>query len=302
MEFVIGLLIAWAIPKADRARKKINGLTGPALDLAIDRVWNLVTAELGGRHPEIAQLITEARAGTVAPRTRAAAQRALDEAALANPDFAAALRAAVAPPPAPAASASRRKPGQFAGVSMDGTTVAGSVTVTSNNKIANYAKNHPGTFLAGVLAALVLAALLIAKAAGLDLGGNSTVAQDPTATLRNPGSLDGVGTATATTRPSTPTDSSAIVGSWAASDATGTKTFTSSGGRCDGFYYSQGRILDIGGPMTCVISERPNGQGRYSLVVTQSPNRSTYTIEFRGADHAIVYDSTGARLYELERF
>ncbi|MEU8897061.1 hypothetical protein [Nocardia sp. NPDC048505] len=295
MEFVVGLLIAWTLPKANRVRKKINGLTGPALDLAIDRVWHIVTAELGRDNPAIANLIGEARAGLVTAQTRAAAQFALDEAAAANPSFAAVLRDAVtpaAPPPAPPAS--RRKTNQFAGVSMDGAQVAGPVTVTSNNKIVNFAKRHPGSFLGGMLVVLALAALLIGKAIG-GTGQDVTAAQEPAAghSSSSPG---GGSTARGTAA------ADAIVGSWTASDSTGTKTFTSSGGPCDGFYYSQGRILDIGGPMTCVISQKPNAQGRYSLVVTQSPNRGTYSIEFRGTDHAIVYDTSGTRLYELERF
>ncbi|WP_329405228.1 hypothetical protein OG563_25220 [Nocardia vinacea] len=64
-----------------------------------------------------------------------------------------------------------------------------------------------------------------------------------------------------------------------------------------------GKPLDIGGgPMTCVISGKADADGRYCLVVTQSPNRSTYKVEFSDADHAVVFDSAGTRLYELERF
>ncbi|WP_327095846.1 hypothetical protein OIE68_38800 [Nocardia vinacea] len=54
--------------------------------------------------------------------------------------------------------------------------------------------------------------------------------------------------------------------------------------------------------MTCVISGKADADGRYCLVVTQSPNRSTYKVEFSDADHAVVFDSAGTRLYELERF
>lgn len=52
--------------------------------------------------------------------------------------------------------------------------------------------------------------------------------------------------------------------------------------------------------MTCVISGKADADGRYCLVVTQSPNRSTYKVEFSDADHAVVFDSAGTRLYELE--
>ncbi|QLY28180.1 hypothetical protein H0264_22600 [Nocardia huaxiensis] len=295
MEFVIGLLVAWAVPHANRARKKIGPLTGAALDVAIDRVGGIVDRELG-RDPAIVRLIAEARAGTVTPQARASARRALDRAAAANPDFAAELHEATEPQPT---SVSRSKTDQFAGVNAAGAQVAGDLTITNTSKIVNYAKDHPGRFLLIVIIILAAAGLLAAKLNGLTFGEVTTATTDPTVSHGNPNPVGAIDQTTKGTR--TTPDSSTITGSWTPSDNTGTKTFTTSGGQCDGFYYAQGTILDIGGPMTCVISEKPNAQGRYTLVVTQSPNRSTYTIEFPDTDHAVVYDSKGTRLYELER-
>ncbi|WP_394613521.1 hypothetical protein JNUCC0626_26765 [Lentzea sp. JNUCC 0626] len=95
---------------------------------------------------------------------------------------------------------------------------------------------------------------------------------------------------------------SKAVGTWTASDGTGTKTFGGNGAQCDGFYYHQGKPLDIGGPMSCTLSSAPDAQNRYSLMVKQGPNQATFKIEFDQADHAVVYGSNGAKLYELTKF
>lgn len=92
------------------------------------------------------------------------------------------------------------------------------------------------------------------------------------------------------------------VGTWTASDGTGTKTFGGNGAQCDGFYYHQGKPLDIGGPMSCTLSSAPDAQNRYSLIVKQGPNQATFKIEFDQADHAVVYGSNGTKLYELTKF
>jgi hypothetical protein len=96
-------------------------------------------------------------------------------------------------------------------------------------------------------------------------------------------------------------DASTVVGNWTASDGTGNKSF-SSDGQCDGVFYNQGKPLDIGGPMSCALSEKPDSNGLYTLRVTQSMNKATYKLRFDSTDHATVFDSAGQKLYELERF
>jgi hypothetical protein len=88
-----------------------------------------------------------------------------------------------------------------------------------------------------------------------------------------------------------------LVGTWSASDGSGTKVMDANG-RCTGFYYNNGAPLDIGGPMYCSVS----GHGdSYLLTVTQQPNESSYRVEFTSADHAVVSATGGQRLYELDR-
>ncbi|WP_179476133.1 hypothetical protein [Mycolicibacterium vinylchloridicum] len=96
-------------------------------------------------------------------------------------------------------------------------------------------------------------------------------------------------------------DGGSLVGTWESSDNTGTKSF-SSDGRCDGFFYNSGKPLDIGGPMECALASKPDSAGRYKLVVTQGPNKATYSVQFSGDDAATVYAKDGTRLYDLTRF
>ncbi|PZT72329.1 hypothetical protein DNK56_03905 [Streptomyces sp. AC1-42W] len=92
-----------------------------------------------------------------------------------------------------------------------------------------------------------------------------------------------------------------MVGNWKTSGSSSPQVFGEDG-RCSGFYYANGAPLDIGGPMTCAISSEPDADGRYTLVVTQSPNQATYKVAFDTADHATVYSSTGQKIYEIDRF
>lgn len=303
MDVVIGLLIAWSLGKARRVGMRVDGLTDQALDLAVDRVWNVVSAKLG-TDQTLGRLIAEGRTGVVSPETRADAERTLAAAAAADPMFGAALReAAAGPGSAPPVLSTQ----QFAGVSFGSIdSGGGSVDIKNESKIVNYARQHPAITVIGVVVVVVLAGLLVGQLAGKGpptaadpRTGDVTTAADPRA---------GDVTTAATPRPEPApkanprVDASAMVGTWSASDGTGTKTFSGSGGPCDGLYYNQGKPLDIGGPSTCVLSSKADTAGRYTLVVTQSVNRASYKIEFTGSDHAIVYDSAGTRLYELERF
>lgn len=96
-------------------------------------------------------------------------------------------------------------------------------------------------------------------------------------------------------------DPSILVGSWQSADNT-IRTFSGSGGACAGFFYSNGQILDIGGPMSCVLSSQPDDAGRFTLVVTQSPNQANYRVLIESTDQVSVFDTGGDLLYRLTRF
>ena len=91
-----------------------------------------------------------------------------------------------------------------------------------------------------------------------------------------------------------------LTGNWAPDDGTGTKVITESGA-CEGMFYSGTKPLDIGGGMSCSLSDKKNSQNRYSLVVSQPPNRASYEVQFDGDDGATVFDSSGTRLYSMKR-
>ncbi|MER6666185.1 hypothetical protein ABT256_16720 [Amycolatopsis japonica] len=97
-------------------------------------------------------------------------------------------------------------------------------------------------------------------------------------------------------------DPGLLIGSWQSSDNTGTKVYSGNGGSCEGFFYHQGRILDIGGPMTCRVSSQPDANGRYNFQVTQKPNQASYKITFDSPDQATIYGSDGTPIYRLSRF
>ncbi|WP_458115970.1 hypothetical protein [Arthrobacter sp. D2-10] len=91
-----------------------------------------------------------------------------------------------------------------------------------------------------------------------------------------------------------------LTGNWSADDGTGVKVITE-GGACQGMFYSGGEPLDIGGGMSCSLSDEEGPNGRYSLVVSQPPNQASYQVEFNGNDQVTVYDQSGSLLYSMER-
>ncbi|HEX7303358.1 hypothetical protein [Lentzea sp.] len=159
-------------------------------------------------------------------------------------------------------------------IHANGGVIGGRDVIGSNNS-DNRKKVHFGGIL--VAAVAIVALFLVGRAVVLNMTGDSGA----------PDSTDVTRTA---------------VGTWTASDGTGTKTFGGNGAQCDGFYYAQGKPLDIGGPMSCTLSSAPDERNRYSLMVKQGPNQATYKIAFDREDHAVVYGSNGAQLYELTRF
>jgi hypothetical protein len=96
MEFVIGLVAAWAIAKARQVAVRADGVVDQALDAAVDRVGELVTSRLAG-DSAVAQLEAEAAdTGEVSARTRQRVQLAVEDAVEKSPEFGRELEAAVA--------------------------------------------------------------------------------------------------------------------------------------------------------------------------------------------------------------
>lgn len=91
-----------------------------------------------------------------------------------------------------------------------------------------------------------------------------------------------------------------IVGVWEGSDGTPLKIIDASG-QCEGMYYNQGAPLDIGGPMTCALGSEADDSGYYTLVVSQGPNTTTYSVDFFDSDTAVLMDSSGTAIVTLER-
>ncbi|KAA1380494.1 hypothetical protein [Aeromicrobium fastidiosum] len=90
-----------------------------------------------------------------------------------------------------------------------------------------------------------------------------------------------------------------IVGVWSASDGSVTKTITEDG-QCSGMYYNGTEPLDIGGGMSCTLSDAET-DGRYTLVVRQPPNQASYQVAFDSDDQMTVYTSGGTEIVTLTR-
>lgn len=260
----VGIVIVWAARKGGRVARKIDGLT----DEMIARGWQVISSELVA-DPAIQRLINEAKnTGDAGQAARADAAAAIERAAAQDPAFAARLRA-VLPADGAASGGPAGAPAGYVhsgAVHISGTS--GRVRVNTGNKVINQFKSNPVGAL-GVLIAVV--AILAAGVFGFNKVFNGS-----------------------------PAGPEALAGSWHASDGSGMKTFNTSGA-CDGFYYNNGKPLDIGGPMTCTIDGSPGADGRYTLVVKQPPNEDSYKVEFDTDNHAIVYTDGGEKLYEMSR-
>ena len=71
-----------------------------------------------------------------------------------------------------------------------------------------------------------------------------------------------------------------IEGVWDASDGSAAKVIEADGS-CSGMYYTNGRVLDIGGPETCTLSKNAV-DGFYDLEVRQPPNQETLRVRLDG--------------------
>lgn len=82
-----------------------------------------------------------------------------------------------------------------------------------------------------------------------------------------------------------------ITGVWVGDDGSGPKVIREDGA-CSGMYYNAGRVLDIGGSMTCMLGSKGSG-GAYTLVVRQPPNQRSYTATFPDRDTLVLSDGSG---------
>jgi hypothetical protein len=262
VELGVGVIIAWAARKGGRVAKRIDGLT----DQMIDRGWQVISSELGA-DPAIQRVVSEARdTGDAGPAARADAAAALQRAAAQDAAFAKRLRAAL---PAGDGGSGTAPAGRVSSGRVEiGDNASGRIKINTGNKIINKVRASPA---GAIVALLIVAAIAVAVVFGLMKAFN--------------GSTDGP---------------AALAGSWHASDGSGTKTFNTNGA-CDGFYYNNGKPLDIGGPMSCTIDSSPGADGRYTLTVKQPPNQDTYKVRFDSDDHAVVYTADGEKLYEMSR-
>ncbi|MFC3966318.1 hypothetical protein [Nocardia jiangsuensis] len=138
------------------------------------------------------------------------------------------------------------------------------------------ARTRPGIAAALVATAIVLVAGIIGLISGSDLP--TTESTPPSSAATGPAGTGKAGP-------------DALVGTWTPSDGTAPKMFTANGGTCTGF----------GTAASCTLAIAPDPAGRYALVVRQSADSSHYGVEFVAADHLVVYDAGGSRLYELDR-
>ncbi|UGT60430.1 hypothetical protein [Nocardia asteroides] len=138
------------------------------------------------------------------------------------------------------------------------------------------ARTRPAVAAALVATAIVLVAGVIGLISGSDLP--TTESAPPSSTATGPAGTGKAGP-------------DALIGTWTPSDGTAPKIFTTNGGTCTGF----GTAAD------CTLAIAPDPAGRYALVVRQSADSSHYGVEFVAADHLVVYDAGGSRLYELNR-
>ncbi|MFI7285926.1 hypothetical protein ACIBRY_04580 [Streptomyces anulatus] len=263
----VGMLVVWAAGKARRVGVEFNGLADQALDVAAERVRGLIVTKLGG-DPAIQRLLAESEEqGEASPSVRADAENAVKAAVDRDHQLAAALRQALEDK-----DDGDRSRGPSYRTGAGGNIVTGSGNKVNSKVITNVInaaeRNKVPTAL-GVIVVLGLIAGLSVWASGDDSSGDAA-------------------------------GSAPLAGSWAPSDDTGIKTFGDDG-QCTGFYYNNGRPLDIGGPTRCSLSTRPDEAGQYTLTVVQSPNEAAYKVRFDGTDHALVYSSTGQKLYELNR-
>jgi hypothetical protein len=130
VEVVLAALVAWAVGKARRAGKVLDGVADEVVDAgaarARDKVREVVLGKLGA-DPAVRKLEAEVvETGTVSERTRRRVTDAVEDAAESDETFAAQLRTALAE--------AQQHSGPVA--THGGTAVAGTATATGQGSIA----------------------------------------------------------------------------------------------------------------------------------------------------------------------
>jgi hypothetical protein len=135
IEVAVGCLFAWAVRKARRVAGRADTEVDRGLDAAMDHLHEVVSRKLG-QDSALARLAEEAEEGREEPtgRTRQRLQLALEDAGEHDPDFAEALRQAVAQ--VQAASG----PGGGGGHAVSGNTFSGptALQVGDHNRQDNH--------------------------------------------------------------------------------------------------------------------------------------------------------------------
>lgn len=131
IEIAVGYVFAWAVRKARRAAGRADAEVDRAVDAGMDHLHELVSARLG-QDPALERVAEEAETGhaELTERTRRRLTDSLEDAAERDPEFAAALAAAVAELQRAQGTAGT------AGTAVagpGGTAVAGDATITATN-------------------------------------------------------------------------------------------------------------------------------------------------------------------------
>ncbi len=95
VEIAVGFLFAWAMRKARRVAGRVDAEVDRGLDVAMDRLHDVVSTRLG-QDSALERLNEEAGSGELAGRTRQRVELALEDAVERDAAFAELLRSAVA--------------------------------------------------------------------------------------------------------------------------------------------------------------------------------------------------------------
>lgn len=158
-----------------------------------------------------------------------------------------------------------------------------------------------------VAAVILVGSLLVGCSSTGDLGsrGGAADSVDTSASALTSPSDAPVTSPTPSPAPETGSNSawadrpSSISGTWSPSDDSKVKMIGDNG-ECTSMYYNGTSPLDIGGPMSCTLSQR-QANGYYLLVVRQPPNQSSYQVKFSDSDTMTLYTSGSVKIVTLTR-
>ena len=96
LEVAVGFLIAWAVGKARRAGKQLDGVADQVVDASAVRLRDVLLRKLGGDSAMQRLQLEAAETGTVSDRTQQRVTLALEDAVENDSQFAGELKAALA--------------------------------------------------------------------------------------------------------------------------------------------------------------------------------------------------------------